>query len=123
MYFGLKQGQITPNIKKLYVLKLIHLVAQCSKITNTVLFLKRILHDFSAFYCLQNVTSECPKVHFVALRFIYHDKFHDESKMRNHRMSKLPDDGDPWVPNNLLTPEQKLRPQPTTMNSFISGPS
>ena len=22
-------------------------------------------------------------------------------------MSKLPDDGDPWAPNNLLTPEQK----------------
>ena len=21
--------------------------------------------------------------------------------------SKLPDDGDPWAPNNLLTPEQK----------------
>ena len=43
------------------------------------------------------------------------------------RLSKLPDDGDPWAPNNLLTPEQKkntswtpvgqatdkkLRPQP-----------
>ena len=52
--------------------------------------------------------------------------------------SKLPDDGDPWAPNNLLTPEQKkntswtpvgqatykkLRPQPTKMNSFKSGPS
>ena len=51
---------------------------------------------------------------------------------------KLPDDGDPWAPNNLLTPEQKkntswtpvgqatdkkLRPQPTKMNSFMSGPS
>ena len=24
-----------------------------------------------------------------------------------HRLGKLPDDGDPWVPNNLLTPEQK----------------
>ena len=24
-----------------------------------------------------------------------------------HRFSKLPDDGDPWAPNNLLTPEQK----------------
>ena len=22
-------------------------------------------------------------------------------------LSKLPDDGDPWAPNNLLTPEQK----------------
>ena len=55
-----------------------------------------------------------------------------------HRMSKLPDDGDPWATNNLLTPEQKknttwtpvgqatdkkLRPQPTKMNSFKSGPS
>ena len=53
-------------------------------------------------------------------------------------MSKLPDDGDPWAPNNLLTPKQKkttswtpvgqatdkkLRPQPTKMNSFMSGPS
>ena len=28
-------------------------------------------------------------------------------KTRTHRMSKLPDDGDPWAPNNLLTPEQK----------------
>ena len=26
---------------------------------------------------------------------------------RIHRLSKLPDDGDPWAPNNLLTPEQK----------------
>ena len=24
-----------------------------------------------------------------------------------HRLSKLPDDYDPWAPNNLLTPEQK----------------
>ena len=53
-----------------------------------------------------------------------------------NRFSKLPDDGDPWTPNNLLTPEQKkitswtppgqatdkkLRPQPTKMNSFMSG--
>ena len=36
-----------------------------------------------------------------------HDKHHDESKTRTHRLSKLPDDGDPWAPNNLLTPEQK----------------
>ena len=62
----------------------------------------------------------------------------DESKTRTHRLSKLPDDGDPWAPNNLLTPEQKkntswtpvgqatdkkLRPQTTKMNSFKSGPS
>ena len=71
MYYGLKQGQITPNFEKQYVLKLIHLVAQCSKITNTVLFQKRILHHFSAFCCFLQVMSECPKVHFVALRFIY----------------------------------------------------
>ena len=70
MYYGLKQGQITPNIENKYVLKLIHLVAQCSKVTNTVLFLKRIFHQFCAFCCLLLVMSECPKVHFVALRFI-----------------------------------------------------
>ena len=56
-----------------------------------------------------------------------------------NRFSKLPYDGDPWAPNNLLTPEQKkntswtpegqatdkkLRPQPTKMNySFKSVPS
>ena len=38
---------------------------------------------------------------------INHDKHHDESKTRTHRLSKLPDDGDPWAPNNLLTLEQK----------------
>ena len=70
MYFGLKQGQITQNIDNRYVLKLIHLVAQCSKITNAVLFLKSILHHFPAFFCFLLVMSECPKVHFVALRFI-----------------------------------------------------
>ena len=51
MYFGIKQGQITPNIENRYALKLIQLVAQCSKIPNTVLFLKRILHHFHAFCC------------------------------------------------------------------------
>ena len=70
MYCGLKQGQITPNIENKYVLKLNHLVAQCSKITNTVLFLKRILHNFSGFCCFLLVMSECPKIHFVALRLI-----------------------------------------------------
>ena len=69
MYYGLKQGQITPNIENRYVLNLTHLVAQCSKVTNTVLFLKRIFHQFSAFCCLLLVISERPKVHFVALRF------------------------------------------------------
>ena len=71
MYFGLNQGQITQNIDNRYVLKLIHLVAQCSKITNTVLFQKRIFHHFPDFCCFLLVMSECPKVHFVALRFIY----------------------------------------------------
>ena len=52
MHFGLKQGQITRNIENKYVLKLVHLVAQCSKITNTVLFLKRMLHHFSRFLLL-----------------------------------------------------------------------
>ena len=55
-----------------------------------------------------------------------------------NRLSKLPDDGDPWAPNNLLKPvakekhlltpvgqatDKKLRPQPTKMNSFKSMPS
>ena len=40
-------------------------------------------------------------------KHINHDKHHDESKTRTYRLSKLPDDGDPWAPNNLLTPEQK----------------
>ena len=41
---------------------------------------------------------------------IDHDKYHDESKTTTNRLSKLPDDGDPWAPNNLLTPEQKKTP-------------
>ena len=72
MYYGLKQGQITPNIENKYVLKVIHLVGRCSNITNTVLFLKRVLHHLSAFSCFLLVMTECPKVHFVALRFILH---------------------------------------------------
>ena len=40
---------------------------------------------------------------------INHDKFHDESKTRTHRMSKLPNDEDSWAPNNLLTPEQTIK--------------
>ena len=63
---------------------------------------------------------------------INHDKHPDESKPRTHRLSKLPDDGEPWAPNNLLTPEQKkntswtplgqatdkkLRPQPTKIRA------
>ena len=72
MSYGLKLGQITPVIENKYVLKIIHLVAQRSKITNTVLFLKRILHLFFAFCCFLLVLLKCPKVHFVALRIIYH---------------------------------------------------
>ena len=49
MYNGLKQRQITPNIGTKYVLKLILWVAQCSKITFTLLFLKHKNHDFVAF--------------------------------------------------------------------------
>ena len=71
MHSRLKQGQITPNIENKYVLKLIYLIAQCSNITNTVLFLKRLLHHFSAFCSFLLVILESPKVHFVALRFIY----------------------------------------------------
>ena len=52
MYYWLKQGQITPNIEDKYALKLIQLVAQCSMITNTVLFLKRIFHIFFRFLLL-----------------------------------------------------------------------
>ena len=67
-----------------------------------------------------------------------HDNHHDESKTRTHRLSKPPDDVDPWEPNDLLKPganekhqlntggqatDKKLRPQPTKMNSFMSGPS
>ena len=69
MYYGLQQGQITQNVDNEYVLKLIHLVALCSKITNTVLFLLRGLHHFPAFRCFLLVMSECPKVHNVALGF------------------------------------------------------
>ena len=62
---------------------------------------------------------------------INHDKFHDESKTNTHRLSKLPDGGDPWAPNNAGAKEKpvgqatdkKLRPQPAKMNSFMSGPS
>ena len=52
VYYGLKQGQITPNIEHIYmyVLKLSYSIAQCSMIANTVSFLKHILHDFPAFW-------------------------------------------------------------------------
>ena len=74
MYFGLKQGQITQNTESKYVLKLILLVAKCSKITNTVLFIKRIIFPVFFFCSFLLVMLECPKVHFVALRFILKHK-------------------------------------------------
>ena len=40
-----------------------------------------------------------------------HDNHHDELKTRTHRFSKLPDDGDPWAPNNSLKPGAKEKPQ------------
>ena len=53
-----------------------------------------------------------------------------------NKFSKQPDDGDPWAPNNFRskrktkTPveprwasQQKLRSQPTKLNSCKSGPS
>ena len=36
-----------------------------------------------------------------------YDNYHDESKTRTYRFCKLPDDGDPWVPKNLLKPRAK----------------
>ena len=41
-------------------------------------------------------------------KHINQDKHPDESKPRTHRLRKLPYDGDPWAPNNLLTPEQSI---------------
>ena len=52
MYYGQKQGQTTLIIENKYVFKLIYLVAQCTKCTNTMLFLKHIVHDFSTFLLL-----------------------------------------------------------------------
>ena len=42
---------------------------------------------------------------------INHDKHPDESKTRTERLSNLPDDGDPWAPNNLLKPGAKEKHQ------------
>ena len=70
MYYGLKQGQITPNIEK-ECFKANSFGSPESNYSKYSAFLKRILHQFSAFCCLLPVMSECPKVHFVALRFIY----------------------------------------------------
>ena len=52
------------------------------------------------------------------LQQINHDNHHDESKTRSQRFSKLPDDGDPWAPNNLMKSGAKEKHQLNT-----SGPS
>ena len=58
---------------------------------------------------------------------INHDKHPDESKSRTHRLSKLPDDGDPWAPNNLLTLEQQKKtpvgPRWAKQQKRSSGPN
>ena len=43
------QGQITPNLENKHVLKPIYFVAQCLNTRSKVLFLKHVLHNFSAF--------------------------------------------------------------------------
>ena len=35
-------------------------------------------------------------------KHLNYDDHHYESKTRTHRLSKLTDDGDPYVPNNIL---------------------
>ena len=57
-----------------------------------------------------------------------YDKLHDESKTMINRLSKLPDDGDPWAPNNLLTLEQKkkktqVEPRWAKQQTRSSGPN
>ena len=42
---SIKQRQ-TPQFENKFVLQLIYLVAQCSEITKTELFLEHIYHDF-----------------------------------------------------------------------------
>ena len=67
---------------------------------------------------------------------INHDKRHDESKTRTHKLSKLPDDGDPCASNNLLKygakekhqlnpggPSNRQEAPAPTNNSFMSGSS
>ena len=54
-----------------------YLVADCSMITNIVLFLnhkKLYCRTFRVFHINLLVTSECPKIHFVALTFIYENR-------------------------------------------------
>ena len=42
---------------------------------------------------------------------INYDNHPDESKTRTHRHNKVPDDGDPWAPINLLKYEAKDKHQ------------
>ena len=48
--------------------------------------------------------------------------------MMNQKRGRTPDDGDPWAPNNLLTPEQSKRktsvePQWVKQQTRSSGPN
>ena len=49
------------------------------------------------------------------------------TQKRGHRLSKLPGDRDLWVPNNLLTPEQKkntsVEPRWAKKQTICSGPN
>ena len=42
------------------------------------------------------------------------------NKRRGNRFSKLPDDGDPWAPNNLLKPGAKEKHQDPVVQSIVS---
>ena len=100
MYYGLKQGQITPNIENKYVLKFIYSVVHCSKITNTVLFLKRILHHFPAFLLLSTSNVRMSEgtfcrveVHIyisqVLFSLFFSYSYEMESSARIHYLSRL----------------------------------
>ena len=56
-----------------------------------------------------------------------HDNHHDESKAWTHKFSKLPDDGDPWAPNNLLKIRSKrktpVEPRWAKQQARSSGPN
>ena len=50
---------------------------------------------------------------------INHDKYHDESKTRTHRLSKLPDDGDPWAPSRIARTCQRNVLQLVMSRNFL----
>ena len=59
---------------------------------------------------------------------INQDNHHAEAKTRTHRFNKLPDDGDPCAPNNLLKSgakeKQQLNPGgPSSRQLRSSGPN